>query len=1070
MSKQRYIHQEKLGAGAMGEVWLAEDTLLDRPVALKYLSASDLAIHKEFFLAEARALARLQHPHITLIYDAVFDEERHTFYLVMEYVAGESLDKLINRWSKPLPLELILSFTLEILDALQYAHDRDVVHRDIKPENVIIHQESVKLTDFGVAGLISAMQEGSSLMVGTPGYMAPEQVRGRPVDGRADLYALGTMLFEMVTGRLPFEYCQTRSEILLAHLNDTPPSPGQFVDDLPVALEHLLMRLLAKDPADRPPTAETKQIIKSLLARHKASQLHLNLVDPEASPLVGRADELARLETAWDQMLETQEPGLVVLRGEPGIGKTRLAVEFIGHLIDRGFTALVGRGDQFHVPYNPFSQILATIINRNLVSSVPQAQLDQLLVQIPDLSRLLQLPPPPPDSDLHDVGQAHWQFYATLLSIFTELEPTVIFLENVSTLDEASIELVRFLLQRQQLPLLFIAACHPTDQAWFASLPTDIIELPALPPPAVADFVEQWIGAAVPKAAVDLIQERSRGNPLKIEMTANQLLEEGALYRDENDQLQYKRPESQEGFSSEILTDSIISLFNRKLSALSEESYRGLTLAALLDEGVEFDFDLWLATLGGESAREQANRILAEARQKRIIRQIDESRYAFRPADIGQSLVAQLTPEQRQKEHKKIADILREKDISSILVGYHYSQAGYSDKAAILLKAAGDKALERLAIEVAIGYYNRSAAISPSLAIYKTLGELYRHTGRWQASLKNYHQALSLAETADEEANLLNSLAFNLWLHDQYKEAYQQANKVLKLPQAPATERAIAQSHLGMISWLVGRLEEAEQWCLQAVEALQDTPDEANLAAAYNRLGLVYFSLGRLDRAEEVIQASLVLRQKLKDIWGQAYCLVNLTKVSLEQGRFAKVTEQLEAAQQLFEKISSQDGLMVVYTLQGRAMLYQDRPREALPWLTQALRLGGRIGKQAAYGLSDIYLLIAGAYLQLNRLDRAEAATQDALRIVEAAGNREYVAMAQATLGRIYAAQNNLSAAEAAYRQALSLFEEIGAGVGLIRVRLDYAQFLADKGETDSAQSLARQAKIEAEQLGLHLP
>jgi serine/threonine-protein kinase len=236
-NQERYVPQRKLGGGGMGEVWLATDTLLNRPVALKYLIAND-KIHKDFFLSEARTLASLNHPNITFIYDAKFDPKQDAFYLVMEYVEGQSLANLLERWSGPLPAEIVLDVMNGVLQALQYAHEKGIVHRDIKPANVMLQKEGVKLTDFGIAGLISLLSEGADYLVGTPAYMSPEQIDGHGLDGRADLYSLGVMLFEMLSGgQLPFSY-DRESEIFEAHLSEPPPPLRQLSPEVHPALEH----------------------------------------------------------------------------------------------------------------------------------------------------------------------------------------------------------------------------------------------------------------------------------------------------------------------------------------------------------------------------------------------------------------------------------------------------------------------------------------------------------------------------------------------------------------------------------------------------------------------------------------------------------------------------------------------------------------------------------------------------------------------------------------------------------------------------------------------------------------
>jgi tetratricopeptide (TPR) repeat protein len=196
--------------------------------------------------------------------------------------------------------------------------------------------------------------------------------------------------------------------------------------------------------------------------------------------------------------------------------------------------------------------------------------------------------------------------------------------------------------------------------------------------------------------------------------------------------------------------------------------------------------------------------------------------------------------------------------------------------------------------------------------------------------------------------------------------------------------------------------------------------------------------------------------------------LTNLGRVAAEQGDFEQAASLFQSAQQLFEKMNSRDGLMAVYTNRGRAILYQGNPDEALPWLTQALHLAMERGQRSAYVLSDIYLLIAQASLVQGKVDRAKAATDDALELVEVAGNQEYVALAQATLAQIHAGQGDSSAAEAMYQKALTLFEQIGSQIGLVRAQLSYAQFLEQQGQAN-AETIEQKARGEADRIGLYL-
>ncbi|MDH3676286.1 MAG: protein kinase, partial [Anaerolineae bacterium] len=320
----RFRFERKLGEGGMGEVWLATDTVLDRQVALKRPGISPSSGGAERLLQEARLLASLNHPNITAIYDFFIDQGESNFYLVMEYVEGKDLSEII-RTDTPLPLDIILEVTSGMLQALSYAHKQGVVHRDVKPANVMIGND-VKLTDFGLANLRSMLQRGTGFVAGTPAYMAPEQIEGRPTDGRADLYSLGVMLFELLSGgQLPFDYAD-EDEMMEAHLHASPPPLSQFVPDIPLVLEQIILRLLAKDPAERYPSAEA--VLETLDAIHvgpKLGNLPISL-----TPFVGREAELVEIQE------RLQEPAcrLLTLVGPGGSGKTRLALEAAAAEID----------------------------------------------------------------------------------------------------------------------------------------------------------------------------------------------------------------------------------------------------------------------------------------------------------------------------------------------------------------------------------------------------------------------------------------------------------------------------------------------------------------------------------------------------------------------------------------------------------------------------------------------------------------------------------------------------------------------------------------------------------------
>ncbi len=243
----RYRVLRRLGAGGMADVYLAEDTTLGRKVAVKVLLkryAGDESF-VERFRREAQAAARINHPNIVNIYD--WGPVDGTYYIVMEYVEGETLKDHIRREGRYGPGEAV-RIALELLAGVQVAHGAHIVHRDIKSQNILIDQAgTVKVTDFGIAKADDSQMTEAGSILGTAQYLAPEQAKGEPVDERTDLYSVGVVFYEMLTGSLPFRG-DSAVTVALKHVNEQPAEPAELVPGLPYSLNQIVLKALAKDP------------------------------------------------------------------------------------------------------------------------------------------------------------------------------------------------------------------------------------------------------------------------------------------------------------------------------------------------------------------------------------------------------------------------------------------------------------------------------------------------------------------------------------------------------------------------------------------------------------------------------------------------------------------------------------------------------------------------------------------------------------------------------------------------------------------------------------------------------
>ena len=370
----RYRILQSLGRGGMGEVFLADDTQLERKVAIKFLPEElrDDAVARGRFEREAKSAAALDHPCICKIYELTDIDGRAA--IVMEHVTGQTLEARLA--DGPLAPAAAVQLAAEVAEALQQAHARRILHRDLKPSNLMLTPEGhVKVMDFGLAKRLQATGGSASddltpgsltetgTLLGTPAYMAPEQIRGEPADARSDIFSFGVVLFELLTGGHPFKR-GTVSETAAAILRDPPSRPDGSGDPIDYAI---FDRLLAKAPDDRyqafdDVSVEVRRLrdVTSGWGSTVAESIPwAGSIGNRRTPFVGRDKELGDL-LQWVDRAALGRGGIVLIGGEPGVGKTRLVEQLLAAAQQRRCLALTGRCYETEgtAPFIPFVEIV----------------------------------------------------------------------------------------------------------------------------------------------------------------------------------------------------------------------------------------------------------------------------------------------------------------------------------------------------------------------------------------------------------------------------------------------------------------------------------------------------------------------------------------------------------------------------------------------------------------------------------------------------------------------------------------------------------------------------------------
>ncbi len=969
--QNRYRIDSELGQGGMGAVYRAHDMVLDRAVAVKVLTNTGLGSEgRARLLHEARAAAQLNHPNIVSVYDA--GESDNSPFIVMELVEGQSL---YERW--PLPMETIVDIAKQIGAALDHAHTHGIIHRDLKPENILLTADgTAKLTDFGLARSLASRLTAEGTIVGTVFYMAPEMALGQQVDGRADLYAFGVLLYEMTTGKLPFD-ADNPLAVVSQHLYASPVPPSTYNPDIPPALETLILQLLSKQPDQRPASAaEVRQLLERV-GDHVGAAVELTLRSPEILPLdriargrlVGRDHELADVTAAWHRAT-LGEAQVLLISGEPGIGKTRVARELMAQAEVGGATVLLGECyAEGGAPYAPVAQIVQAASDRSLgiVAGLPSLVVADLLAIAPALRARFSNAPPNPPLDPQAEQQRVFESVVLTCTALSERAPVLVVIDDAHWADGSTLSLVRYLARRtraMRLRLLILLTYREVELDEARAL-NDILldlnrerlatrlKLTRLDRDQTRDLLATMFDGEVAPELLDNIYRETEGNPFFIEEVVKALVEEGQLCCVGGHWLQTPATEIH-------IPQSVRIAIQSRLSKLPVPAQDTLRLAAIL--GREFDFD----TLKQASDQDEETLIAAleTAERAQLINEVarnarqggGEVTFAFAHALIPSTLRESVSGLRRHRLHRRAAaaiETLRPDDFESL--AYHYGQAVDEARAKFYFRQAGDRARKVYANQDAIRFYTEALTLvdeadQARFELLASRAAVYDMIANREAQRADVNAMLTLAETLNDEARRFDALLAltDLYLETEHLRAAEPAEQAVAIARAlnDSVRQAQALRRLGWYNVLQINYSASQSMLEEAIVRFREAGLAGDAAACLHTLSLVLGRRGENSAAKKAVEESIALSRAVGDRRQEAIGLRRLGIICDHQGRNVEGATYTQQALALHRELGDRAQELNALNNLSVTLARQGKLDEAVNFMRQTLALAETIESQ----------------------------------------------------------------------------------------------------------------------------
>jgi tetratricopeptide (TPR) repeat protein len=1109
----QYVIESTLGQGGMGVVYLATDTFLHRRAALKILPpglAQDPEARRRF-LNEARAAATLNHPNAAVLYEV--GSEADDLFLAMEFVPGTTLRTMAA--SGPVSWSEVLTMSLDILDALGTAHQHGIVHRDIKGANLMRTPEGrVKVMDFGLAKISGGSTiTASDAILGTAAYMSPQQVMGQEVDGRTDLFSLGVVMYELLTGRLPFAGDQA---VAMAHaiLHEDPITIRELQSEVPADLEHIVFKAMMKNAQERYQSAA--EMAEDLIRfrdhdRQLRAGIHeeLDLVATREglasrrerflAPLVGREAPSERLR-ALHREAQLGDGAAVCLAGEAGIGKSRLVEELC-----RGFrregsrvltaSALFGGGGSSYLPFADALRQYFALRGVDSAQALQRFLLDRsprLAGSVPVLSRFLRFAfasnGPTSEEEL-------WEVLDQVLTFIAEERPLVLVLEDLQWADEATVRLFHFLTRRVAGRRMFLLVtyrpeeaiaepggrAHPLQgilQLLGREEHFERIELTRLSRADVGELLRRlYPGSEWGEEFGTMLFREAEGNPFFMVEILKLLTAEKVLA---------KRGESwtlATTVDKISIPDKVYDVVMRRLSRLGDREREILELGAV--EGDVFHSGTILRGLNLE--RMPLLKTLQFLEQVHHLIHATGPQYHFDHSKIREILYASIPPELRIEYHTVVGQFLAESfgesEEHAGIIAHNLLQAGLKEEALPYLVLAAHASARLFAHTDAIAYLERAETLlhdlfpeRPPIERVRELAEIRQRrgdeeylAGRYLAALASYETALDQTRAASDprrEADLMRAIGRMHYMLGHPAEAQKSYDEAIGRYETLVEEARVREDaprlntalrELGKLHFFKGDLETSERYLREAIDMAEARGDERLHAAALNNLSGIHYVRGDLEEAFACHRAGFAIRARMGDEAALAQSHKNIGILHYRLGESREAGEHLNEALALYRKAVDRRGEAVTLRHLGNVH-YQDGDHVGAQrhWeasLSLCRELGNTEDLCSCLNNLGVLRFEHGHYASAERLYR------EALEIRVAQGERhQSIAVLHDNLADLYLDLHELERAEEELRIAEPILTALDSAPMLAEICAKRALLCAARGDLEAAADHARRA------------